>query len=139
MRAYEHTLPYADVIRCSVTALLLTKICCDNISIYILLFYFKFKSTVWNNNLISRSIISRLVYRMTRCISDNGACEFSLYVYQLGQEKLIFCFSGTAAFVFRPPVQIFITERYPYVSQIDLASDTAESFLIVARVCYRFD
>ena len=38
-----------------------------------------------------------------------------------------------------PRFKIFIQKWYPYVCPIDLASDTAESFLIVARICYRFD
>ena len=47
--------------------------------------------------------------------------------------KLIFCFSGTAAFVVRPPLQIFLSKKWcPYFCQIDLASDTTESFFIAA-------
>jgi len=47
----------------------------------------------------------------------------------LGHEKLIFCFSGFAAFVFRPPLQFFFIQEWcPYLCQIYLACDTADSF-----------
>ena len=37
----------------------------------------------------------------------------SLIISPLGHEKLIFCFSGTAAFVFRPPLQIVYPKMVP--------------------------
>jgi len=54
----------------------------------------------------------------------------------LGHEKLFFCYSGTAAFVFRPRFKCFIQKWCPYFCQIYLASDTTESFLILARICW---
>ena len=58
------------------------------------------------------------------------ACDLLFWLisnWQLGQ-KMIFCFSGTAAFVLDPRFKCF-QEWCPYLCQIDLASDAVELFL----------
>jgi len=59
--------------------------------------------------------------------------------YILGYKKMIFCFSGTAAFVFRPPLQHF----YPRMVPIFLSNRSCFRYrgimLIVVRLCYRLD
>ena len=43
----------------------------------------------------------------------NTQLHFSLHFTPLGHEKLIFCFSGIAAFVLRPPLQNFYPKMVP--------------------------